>query len=291
MKPDHPSHSRGVLPVSPEMRRHGLPIEGIGPISTKEMELPIVQWGMKRHVRAFTLIELLVVIGIIAILAALIMAAVSKAKNSASRATDVNNLRQIMIALNTYTAEYADVLTLPNWDGGASGSRKGWLYEVDSSAAGTNRFKVNTGLLWRSLQSPKIYFCPMDINPAGISWSDSQQRDMARTEQISSYAMNGAVIGFGDIKTPVKLAQMLPTDCAFWETDERDPFYFNDGANFPGEGVSARHNQGAIQAQFDSSVNYILLKDWYNDVDDPNKNRLWCYPGREDGGGPNGHSY
>jgi prepilin-type N-terminal cleavage/methylation domain-containing protein len=247
--------------------------------------------GTARQAKGFTLLELLVVIAIIAILAALIMAATSRAKNSASKATDINNLRQIMIALQAYTSDYADVLTLPNWDGGASGSSKGWLYEVQSGTSGTNRFKVNTGLLWRSLQNPKIYFCPMDINPAAISWSDSQQRDMARSQQISSYAMNGAVVGFGDIKTPVKLAQMLPTDCAFWETDERDPFYFNDGANFPGEGVSARHNQGAIQAQFDGSVNYVLLKDWYNDVDDPNKNRLWCYPGRQDGGGPSGHNY
>jgi prepilin-type N-terminal cleavage/methylation domain-containing protein len=255
------------------------------------MELPIVKWGMKRHVRAFTLIELLVVIAIIAILAALILGAVSKAKNSASKATDINNLRQIMIALQTYTADYADVLTLPNWDGGASGSPKGWLYEVDSAATGTNRFKINTGLLWRALQTPKVYFCPMDTDPGAVRHSESTGNDMVRPQQISSYAMNGAVVGYGEIKTPVKLAQMLPTDCAFWETDETDPFYFNDGANFPGEGVSARHNQGAIQAQFDCSVNYVLLKDWYNDVDDPGKNRLWCYPDRQDGGGPNGHSH
>ena len=65
-----------------------------------------------------------------------------------------------------------------------------------------------------------------------------------------------------------------------------DPFYFNDGANFPGEGVSARHNQGAIQAEFDTSVSYVLLKDWNNDVDDPGKNRLWCYPNSPDGHRP-----
>jgi len=228
------------------------------------------------------LIELLVVIGIIGILAAMIMTALSKAKNSASKVTDINNLRQIMIAVHTFAADSEDVLPMPNWDGGAPGTPKGWLYEVDSSASGPDRFKVNTGLLWRALQSPKIYFCPMD-GPAVAGFSDRQQ-------QISSYAMNGAVIGYGTVDTPVKLAAMLPTDCAFWETDETVPFYFNDGANFPGEGVSARHNQGAIQAAFDTSVSYVLLKDWYNDVNDPNKNRLWCYPGRDDGGGPNGHS-
>ena len=249
-----------------------------------------VQHSMKRRNRGgFTLLELLVVIAIIAILAALIMAAVSKAKNSASKATDLNNLRQIMIALQAYTSDNADVLTQPNWDGGAAGSPKGWLYQIDSSTSGTNRFKVNTGLLWRALQNPKIYFCPMDTDPGATRYSESTGMDMTRPQQISSYAMNGAVIGFGAISTPVKLAQMLPTDCAFWETDERDPFYFNDGANFPGEGVSARHNQGAIQAEFDGSVSYIDIREWYEDVDYPGKNRLWCYPGRDDGGGPSGH--
>ncbi len=250
------------------------------------MKLPVVKYGMKRHDRAFTLIELLVVIAIIGILAALLLPVLSRAKNSASKVTDINNLRQIMIAVQTFAADNEDTLPQPNWDGGADGSPKGWLYEVDSSATGTNRFKVNTGSLWRALQVPKIYFCPMDTKPNETRYSASEGTDMERPQQISSYAMNGAVVGFGAIDTPVKLAAMKSTDCAFWETDETDPFYFNDGANFPGEGVSARHNQGAIQAEFDTSVSYVLLNDWYNDVDDPNKNRLWCYPNSPDGRRP-----
>jgi prepilin-type N-terminal cleavage/methylation domain-containing protein len=243
--------------------------------------------------RGFTLIELLVVIAIIGILAAMIMAAVSKAKNSASKATDINNLHQIMIALQVYASDDGDVLPPPNWDNGASGSPKGWLYEIDSNATGTDRFKVKTGLFWPTLQNPKIYFCPMDNNPGETRYSESMGTDMERPQQISSYAMNGAVIGYNfEVYPPVKLAAMHPTDCAFWETDETDPHNFNDGANWPGmnEGVSARHNQGAIQAAFDTSVSYVRLQDWYKDADDPGKNRLWCYPNSPDGGGPNGHS-
>lgn len=248
---------------------------------------------MQRRRHGFTLIELLVVIGIIAILAAMILAAVSRAKNSASKATDINNLHQIMIALNNYTADDGDMLTPPNWDGGGfsapQGTNTGWLYAIKLGATGTNRFDVTTGLLWDTLKESKIYFCPMDKpNEARMSAQDGAVEQ--RQQQISSYAMNGAVIGYNYmIYPPVKLAQMKPEDCAFWETDETDPYYFNDGANWPGEGVSARHYQGAIHANFDASVSYIKLDDWKNAEGDTNKNWLWCYPNREDGGGPNGH--
>jgi hypothetical protein len=111
-----------------------------------------------------------------------------------------------------------------------------------------------------------------------------------RPQQISSYAMNGAVVGYNFHNyPPEKLSAMQPTDCAFWETDEKHPSYFNDGANWPAEGVSGRHQNGGIQAAFGGAVDYVRLDQWYADVACTNKNRLWCYPGSPDGGGPNGH--
>src|ERR1017187_4778936 len=102
---------------------------------------------MRRDVEfesGFTLLELLVVIAIIAILAALLLPALSRAKNQAAKAGDLNNLRQIMIAIHVYTGDNNDVLTWPNWDyGGAmpdGTARAGWLYTPDLSATGTNVF-------------------------------------------------------------------------------------------------------------------------------------------------------
>jgi len=41
--------------------------------------------------------------------------------------------------------------------------------------------------------------------------------------------------------------------------------------------------QGGIQAVFDGSANYIKLNTWYEQVQETNANRLWCYPNSPDG--------
>lgn len=239
---------------------------------------------MKRA--AFTLVELLVVIAIIGILAAMLMPTLNRAKSQASKATDLNNLKQIMVATHLYATDNSDVLPPPNWDNGGfpgpQGTNAGWLYTPNMTGSG-ERYRIESGLFWPTLKNPKLYVCPSDDLQMS-HYSNRDGRIMQRRQRLSTYAMNGAMVGYMEMKyPPVKLATLLPTDCAFWETDETEPYYFNDGANYPPEGVSGRHLQGGIQAAFDGSVSYVKLEKWYQEVAETNRNRLWCYPGSPDG--------
>ena len=224
---------------------------------------------------AFTLIELLVVIAIIGILAALLLSALTGAKDRAERAVDINNLRQVSLALHMYCDDNHDRLPWPNWS--YPGDRTGWLYSTNGPPGPDihDKYLQQQGLLWPYLKDPKMYMCPMD-NP----------HDTNRLIMFSSYMMNGAVCGYAQVIFPCpQLSHMPPDGVVFWETDERYPYLFNDGANPPNDGVTARHGAGGLAATFSGSAEYFKFDAWHDlsDATPPQKNRLWCYPDSPDG--------
>ncbi len=125
---------------------------------------------------AFTLIELLVVIAIIAILMAILMPTLSRAREQGKRGACLNNVKQLSVSWNLYADDFDGRMVNANTSTGGPtvrGEKGCWVYWTDSVSS-TEEQKlqsVRDGLLYRYCPNAKLYKCPTGIRGEVVTYS------------------------------------------------------------------------------------------------------------------------
>jgi len=195
--------------------------------------------------KGFSLLELLFVIAVIAVLAALLLPAIGRARATAQRTACMNNLRQINLGVRMYADDSSDAFPPPKIN-----------FPPDAFTAYTKLMKSYLGMTGASSERAKLFACPADTFYYDYNDRVSQSLHLQPRYYYSSYAFNG-----GNFPTGTSHVPRWPGIAGRKLSSIKDPLRTVLVAEFAALGPYSWHQPAGASGHYNNAQNMVSFVD------------------------------